>query len=143
MVGWGLLVMIVAVTTGACATMSDQPTASSSSPSLYRRLGGREGIAQIVDAFYANAAADPRTAARFKMEPAAAFKFRSSLSDQICDAAGGPCSYTPRETKITGVEWNAVVDNMAKALDKQRVAPNDKQETLALLGKMKTDIVGQ
>jgi hemoglobin len=142
MVGFGLLVVMLAVTLGACATMKDEPKASSTSPSLYKRLGGREGIALLVDAFYANLAADPRTASAFKMEPAAAFAFRSSVADQICDASGGPCSYNPRTTKIAGADWNAVVENMNKALDARKVGEKEKQETVALLGRMKNDIVG-
>jgi hemoglobin len=151
MVGYGLLVTMVAVTLGACATMRGEQPTSSASPSLYKRLGGREGIAQVVDAFYANVAADPRTAARFKgLQPAAVFKLKSNLSDQICDAAGGPCSYTGRDMKtvhtgmkITDAEWTAAVENLVKALDARKVGEKEKQELLALLGPMKKDIVGQ
>ena len=150
MVGWGVLVVMVAVMLGACATMRDESKASSS-PSLYKRLGGREGIAQVVDAFYANLAADPRTANRFKgLQPVAVFKFKSNLSDQICDAAGGPCSYVGRDMKtvhagmkITDAEWTATVENLVKALDARKVGEKEKQELIALLGPMKNQIVGQ
>src|SRR5256712_9849003 len=70
---------------GACATMGEQP------PSLYKRLGGLDGIALVVDDFVANMVADPRVNARFQgMQPPAVFRLKSNLSDQICDAAGGP-----------------------------------------------------
>jgi len=130
---------------GACATMGAEP------PSLYKRLGGREGIALVVDDFVANMVADPRVNARFQgMQPPAVFKLKSNLSDQICDAAGGPCSYLGRDMKathtgmnITDAEWNATVENLVKALDKRQVGAKEKSELLGLLGPMKGEIVGR
>jgi hemoglobin len=146
--GWGLLTLFLAVNLGACASMgSDAPAA----PSLYKRLGGREGIAIVVDDFTANMAADPRVNARFKdVKPTDLLKFKSNLADQICDATGGPCSYLGKDMKaahkdmrITEAEWNATVENLVKALDKNNVQAGAKQELLNALGPMKKDIVGQ
>jgi|SRR5689334_7546001 hemoglobin len=147
-VGWGLLSLFVAVNLGACASMRSEPAAA---PSLYKRLGGREGIAIVVGDFTANMAADPRVNARFKdIKPAELDKFKSNLADQICEAAGGPCSYVGQDMKtahkdmrITEEEWDATVENLVKALDKNNVPAQSKQELLALLGPMKKDIVGQ
>ena len=118
---------------------------------LYKRLGGREGIALVVGDFTANMAADPRVNARFKdMKAPELEKFKSNLADQICDATGGPCSYlgkdmkaTHQGMKITDAEWNATVENLVKALDKNNVDAKSKGELLAALGPMKKDIVGQ
>jgi hemoglobin len=146
--GWGVLLLFVAVNLGACASRGgDTPAA----PSLYKRLGGREGIALVVGDFTANMAADPRVNARFKaMKAPELEKFKSSLADQICDATGGPCSYlgkdmkaTHQGMKITDAEWNATVENLVKALDKNKVDAKSKDELLAALGPMKKDIVGQ
>jgi hemoglobin len=131
----------------ACATMKE----TASAPSLYQRLGGREGIALVVDDFVANVVADTRINARFKaLEPAAVFRLKSNLSDQICDAAGGPCAYLGRDMKtthrgmgITEAEWNATVEALVKALDNRKVGAKEKSELLAMLGPMKADIVGQ
>jgi hemoglobin len=146
--GWGLLTLFLAVNLGACASMSsDRPAA----PSLYKRLGGREGIALVVGDFTANMAADPRVNIRFKdTKPADLEKFKSNLADQICEATGGPCSYLGKDMKaahkdmrITEAEWNATVENLVKALDKHNVQAGAKQELLNALGPMKKDIVGQ
>jgi hemoglobin len=148
MLGWGGLLILLVVNLGACASMgADAPSA----PSLYKRLGGREGIAIVVDDFVANMVADGRVNARFKgMKPPEVSKLKSNLSDQICDATGGPCSYLGRDMKtthagmkITEAEWNATVENLVKALDKNNVAAPAKQELLGALGPMKKDIVGQ
>ena len=148
MLGWGGLLLFVAVHLGACASVGqDAP----SKPSLYRRLGGREGIALVVGDFTANMAGDARVNARFKgMKPPEVEKFKSNLADQICEASGGPCSYLGKDMKkahegmkITEAEWSATVENLVKALDKHKVDPQAKQELLGALGPMKSDIVGR
>jgi hemoglobin len=144
--GWGLVAVIVVGLYG-CATVETQQAA----PTLYKRLGGREGIAVVVGDFVGNMAGDARVNARFKaMKPADLEKFKSNLADQICDATGGPCSYLGRDMKaahkgmkITEAEWNATVENLNKALDKHRVAVKDKQELIGAIAPMKGDIVDQ
>ena len=97
LVGWGLLSLLVAVNLSACASMRSEPAMG---PSLYKRLGGREGIATVVGDFTASMAADPRVNARFKdAKPADLERFKSNLSDQICEASGGPCSYVGKDMK--------------------------------------------
>jgi len=144
-IGLRVVLAVAALNLMACATMGDPP------PTLYKRLGGREGIAIVVGDFVTNMVGDSRVSARFKdMKGADVEKLKSNLADQICDATGGPCSYVGRDMKtthkgmkITEAEWSATVENLAKALDKQKVDPKDKSELLGLLGPMKADIVGQ
>jgi hemoglobin len=148
MLGWGALLVLTAVNLAACASMGSE---APSAPSLYKRLGGREGIAVVVDDFVANVVADNRVNARFKdMKPADVLKLKSNLADQICDATGGPCSYLGKDMKtahagmkITEAEWSATVENLVKALDKNNVPAQAKQELLGALGPMKGDIVGR
>jgi hemoglobin len=140
-VGLALLTM----TLGACATAPPREA------SLYERLGGRHPIAMVVDDFVVNVVADNRINERFKaLSPADVNRLKSNLSDQICQAAGGPCSYVGRDMKtvhtgmkITEAEWNATVEALVKALDKHKVPAKEKAEVLALLGPMKADIVGR
>jgi hemoglobin len=137
--------VIVAVLAGCAAP---PPPAS---PTLYQRLGGREGIALVVDDFVANLVADPRVNARFKdLKPADAAKLKSNVADFTCDAAGGPCAYLGKDMKtvhkgmnITETEWDATVEALVKALDKHKVGAREKNELLAMLGPLKKDIVGQ
>src|SRR5262245_31957540 len=139
-------VPIAAVLLAGCATME-----APKSPTLYQRLGGREGIALVVGDFVGFAAADPRINARFKdLKPADVEKLKSNIADQVCEATGGPCAYLGRNMKaahtgmkITEAEWSATVENLVKALDKHKVPEKERQELLGLLGPMKPDIVGQ
>jgi len=140
-----MVLMMLTVTLGACATMSEPE------PTLYKRLGGREGIRWVVDDFVAFLVADPRFKDRFtKLTPAQVEKLKTNASDQICDATGGPCSYLGKDMKaahtgmnITEADWNATVEDLIKALDKRNVAKKDQQELIGLLAPMKKDIVGQ
>jgi len=130
---WGMVLMMLTVTLGACATIGEPE------PTLYKRLGGREGIRGVVvkDRFT-------------KLTPAQVEKLKTNAADQICDATGGPCSYLGKDMKaahtgmnITEVDWNATVEDLIKALDKRNVAKKDQQELIGLLAPMKKDIVGQ
>ena len=149
-----MLALVGAVSLVSCATVEPPPT-------LYERLRlvdqtgvpqfGRAAISVVVDDFVANVVADDRINARFKaLPPAAVAKLKSNLADQICEAAGGPCSYLGRDMKathkgmnITDAEWNATVESLVKALDKNKVPAKEKGDLLAALGPMKKDIVGQ
>ncbi|MGH7344610.1 MAG: group I truncated hemoglobin [Candidatus Rokuibacteriota bacterium] len=143
--GARMVLLVAALDLAACATMGDPP------PTLYKRLGGREGIALVVGDFVTSMAADSRVNTRFKdLKGPQVEKLKSNIADQICDATGGPCSYVGRDMKtahrgmkITDAEWNATVENLVKALDKHKVDPKSRSELLGMLGPMKADIVGQ
>ena len=144
-VGFRVVLGVAALHLAACATMGDPP------PTLYKRLGGREGIALVVGDFVANMAGDSRVNARFKaLKPEQVFKFKSNLADQICDATGGPCAYIGRDMKtthkgmnISEAEWGATLEALVKALDKNNVPAGAKNALLGALSPMKLDIVGQ
>jgi hemoglobin len=112
---------------------------------------GRDAIAIVVDGFVRNMVADNRVNARFKdMKPPDVARFSSYLSDQICQATGGPCSYYGKDMKtahkgmkITEAEWNATVENLSKAMDQAKLGEPEKKDLLAAVGPMKGDIVGQ
>ena len=117
-------------------------------PSLYDRLGGKAGISAVVDQFVANIAADPSIAPRFAKTDIP--KLKANLVDQICQTAGGPCTYTGKDMKtahkgmhITVAEFNATGTALAKALDKFNVPEREKNELLNAIGGMQKDIVGQ
>jgi hemoglobin len=114
-------------------------------------MGGREGIRGVVDDFVVFVVADDRIKGRFTgLTPPAVERFKTNVSDQICEATGGLCSYLGRDMKaahkglnVTETEWNATVEALVKALDKRKVAEADKTALLGLLGPMKGDIVAQ
>lgn len=114
--------------------------------SLYDRLGGQGAIVAVVDQFVANVAADARIVSFFaKTDPV---PFKKLLVEQICEASGGPCTYTGRDMKtshaglgIKAEHFNWLVEDLVAALDRFNVPEREKNELLGLLGPMQPDIV--
>jgi hemoglobin len=148
---WGsLFLMVVSVGLAACASMGTEKT-TTSSPSLYRRLGGREGIAGVVDQFVVNALADPRIGPAFKSLPAEKVgPLKTNIADFICENTGGPCSYggrTMQEShkgmKLTKDDVDACNAALAKALDQKGVGATEKSELMALVQGLMPSIANQ
>jgi hemoglobin len=146
-----VLVLVLAAACGGGNKKEDTMAAGGGGgdgKSLYDRLGGKDAITKVVDDFVNNAASDDRVKEFFVNTDAAALK--AKLVDQICEGSGGPCKYSGKDMKtshtgmkITEDHFNAVVEDLVKALDKFKVPEKEKNELLGLLGGMKGDIVGQ
>ncbi|MGD1157785.1 MAG: group 1 truncated hemoglobin [Terriglobia bacterium] len=126
-------------------------TSLNSSPeeTLYRRLGGYDVIAAVIDEFLNRFRSEPRFA-RFGGGRSldSRQRARQLLVDQICSLAGGPCVYIGRDMKaahaglgITEAEWQANMQHVSAALEKYSVALREKEEFLAIFQKYKDDIV--
>ena len=148
---WGILLLtgLMLGLTACASTMSSSE--STPTPTLYRRLGGREGIAGVVDAFVTNATADPRIGPAFKALPAERVgPLKSNIADFICENTGGPCSYLGRPMKeahkglgLAKEDADACNAALAKALDTSKVATADKEQVMKLVQSLMPDIVGQ
>lgn len=127
--------------------LADQATGAAQR-SLYQRLGEKKGITTVVNQFVANVAADKRINKFFAKTNIP--RLKKNLVDQICEGTGGPCKYTGRSMKaahkgmnITDQDWNALVEDLVRALNQFKVPKRDQDELLGILGPMKKDIVGQ
>jgi hemoglobin len=136
-----------AADTTAMADTAPVATTAAADSSLYTRLGGKDAITAVIDDFVANVAADKRINARFANANIPHLK--QMLVDQVCQASGGPCTYTGKNMreahqgmKITEADFNALVEDLTKSLDKFKVPEREKTELLTALGGMKGDIVG-
>ena len=116
------------------------------SRSLYERLGGKTAITAVVDDFVARCAADARINGKFARTDIA--RLKESLVDQVCEAAGGPCTYSGRDMRtthdgmaVTAGEFDALVEDLVATLDGFSVPEAEKGELLGVLGPMRADIV--
>ena len=115
--------------------------------SLYDRLGGKAAITAVVDDFIGNVAGDARINRRFAATDIP--RLKAMLVEQICAGSGGPCKYTGRDMatahegmNIRSEEFDALVQDLVKSLDKFKVPAREKGELLGVLGPMKGAIVG-
>jgi hemoglobin len=130
----------------AAIACSASMTGAAAQPMLYQRLGGYNAIQAVVDEAIKNIAADRRINRFFK--GANIQRLRRQLADQICAASGGPCIYTGRDMKsahagmgIGSNHFDALVQDLGKALHKYRVPGREQRELVALLAPTKKDIV--
>ena len=125
---------------------STSGSAGSGGGSLYDRLGGRPAIEAVIDDFLGRVSQDERINAQFA--GAHLPRLRQRLVEQVCQASGGPCTYSGRDMKtvhtgmgITGAQFDALAGHLVGALDKFKVPEKEKGELLAIIGPMKKDIV--
>lgn len=140
------MMLSVAVLTGVLIAGTAQAAEGGKGKSLYDRLGGKGAITAVVDTFVGNVGGDKRINGFFATTDLG--KLKMHLVNQICEATGGPCKYTGRTMKQThagmGIDdaaFNALVEDLVKALDHHKVGKTEKDELLGILGPMKSDIV--
>ena len=70
------------------------------------------------------------------------------LVDQVCEATGGPCTYTGRDMRtthdgmaVTAGEFDALVEDLVLTLGEFDVPSAEQEELLGLLAPMRGDIV--
>lgn len=120
--------------------------------SLYERLGGVKPISLVVDDFIdrlvANEVlnANPMIKAGRKHSPDAYLKFQ--VTNLICQVTGGPCVYTGlgmkeahTHLKITSTEWQVMLDEFKKTLDKFQVPAQEQKELFDIVESTRKDIV--
>ena len=125
------------------------PSAPSSGPTLYQRLGGYDVIAAAIDGMLRRQRADPQLA-RFgtgRSEDSRQ-RGRQLLVDQLCALAGGPCLYTGRDMKsshqglgISEDDWRKVMGIMRESMTELKIAPKEQDEVIALWTQYKSEIV--
>lgn len=115
-------------------------------PPLYDRLGGLEGIEAVVERFVENVTKDTRINGRFAKTDGA--RLKKLLVDQICDVADGTCRYHGRDMKtahagmkIANAEFNAMMEDLAAAMESVKVPKQEGAELLTLLRAMRDDVV--
>ena len=113
---------------------------------LYTRLGGKPAIRAVVDDFVGNVAADDRINKFFAK--ANIPRLKRLLVEQICQGSGGPCRYSGRSMRaahrglgIGNGDFNALVEDLGKSLNKFGVPAREQKELVAILAPTRRDIV--
>ena len=132
------LAATAALTISTSLALADDP--------LFHDLGGRDGIATIVDDATSNFLADPRIKATF--DNTNMDRFKTNLTDQLCVVAGGPCVYKGQSMHdahkglhLTNADFNALVEDLQAGMDKAGVSFATQNRLLARLAPMNRDVV--
>src|SRR6185312_3038103 len=113
--------------------------------SLYDRLGGGDAINALTESWVARVGGDDRANGKFVRTDIE--RLKKEVVDQLCEATGGPCTYTGRsmvEThagmKVTAGEFEVVMHHLGATLDELNVPKTEQDELVDLLRPMRDDI---
>lgn len=129
------------------ASAQDQPAPAKKT--LYQRMGGYDNLAAITGDFLKQLGEDHafdrfgQGRGKNSLERA-----RQLIVEQLCWLTDGPCTYIGRDMKtahqglkITQAEWEAAGKHLKASLTKFNVAEADQTEFMAIIEKLRPDIV--
>lgn len=112
---------------------------------VYKQFGEEAGLVKLMDVFMEKLLADPRMRPFF--ENADQTRVKKHLVEQFCVILGGPCSYSGRDMKSShatlGIDrsnFNALVEDLQWAMNKQGIPFRAQNKLLAKLAPMHRDI---
>jgi len=133
-----VLVALILLGLSACASIE--------APSLYQRLGETPGITAIVDEFLYELASDEDVLPLFSNTDID--RFRSKLIEQLCVIADGPCEYTGdtmseahRHMSISHAQFNSVVTDLIRAMERREVPTTAQNALLKRLARLYPEVV--
>lgn len=128
-----------------------QPSPASAYPvapasGLYQAFGEQAGIRSLMDDFAQRLRADARIGDQFKETNLD--NLAKSLTEQLCQLAGGPCVYNGPDMKeahanmdVTRGHFNALVEVLQQSMDARGIPFQRQNQMLALLAPLHRDVV--
>jgi hemoglobin len=114
--------------------------------SLYERLGGVDAITAVTRAAVDRQMKDDRISQKYARTNVD--RLIKEFVDLICQATGGPCTYTGRDMTeahhdmgVTSGEFQAFVDDVVAVLGDFKVGQAEQDELLNLLAPLRGEIV--
>lgn len=119
---------------------------------LWDRLGGEPGVKKVIDDLIAVAIEDKDVNllrdGKYKLDAKGVAGFKRSLVEMISETTGGPLKYTGKDMKtahagmkITDKEFDALAAHLAAVLKKNKVAQDDADALMKIVGGTKPLIV--
>jgi hemoglobin len=126
-------------------------TATAADATLYERLGGKPAVTAVTSSLVDKILQDRRVNGWFvhaAASPENADAYKAKLYEFVCQATGGPCTYSGRDMvsahrgrRVTSEAFDAVVEDLVAVLDELKVPAQEKGQLLGLLGPLKSSIV--
>jgi hemoglobin len=131
-----------------CGCASPPPRVAEAPDALYRALGEGPGVERLVDAALGRIHGDLRINLFFENTDLP--DLRRLLIEQICEASGGPCTYTGRSMEeahsgmyLSDEDFGVFVEDLVAAMNEVGVDAQAQQAVLGLFGPMKPQIIEQ
>ncbi|HEX5304933.1 MAG TPA: group 1 truncated hemoglobin [Dyella sp.] len=125
-------VLVIALLVAGCARMPDK------APTLYDQLGGQAGVAAITESLLDAMANDPLVAPSFAHVDIT--RWKRVFADYVCQTSDGPCRYTGgsmedvhRGMDINEAMFNALVEDLITAMNRQHVPVRVQNRLIARL----------
>jgi len=129
----------------AGALLFGLPAKPASAGTLFDDLGGAPGATKVIDDFLGFVVADGRINHYFAHADVP--RLRANLIGLVCQATGGPCKYEGRSMPdahkgmhITEADFNALVEDLEKSLDKNAVPFTTQNRLLAILAPLESQV---
>lgn len=142
MMKWTVATSVVIAMTCLNATVAQ----AAELPTMYQTLGGKENIRGLMDDFVGRLKTDP-VIGRYFLNTSAE-RLASQLTDQVCEATGGPCKYVGQDMKaahagmnIRAADFNRLVEVLQDSMDSKKVPFGLQTKILAMLAPMHRDMV--
>ncbi len=141
-----LAIAAFAVATPTFAKDGDAGATPMTNDAVFKAFHGQEGVNRVADTLIDKSMADPRISDIFKGQDIPHLK--KMLSEQFCYLLDGPCSYTGKDMKeahkdmgLQMSDFNALVEDLQFAMDKEGVPFRAQNKLLAKLAPMERVVV--
>lgn len=118
---------------------------SAADATLYEKLGGHDGVTEIISDMFDYILEDPRIADKF--ENSNIPRVQSFIVEHICSITEGGCEYTGQDMDkshaglgIGNKHFNALVEDLQRAMDDNDIPFRTQNKLLAILAPMHGDI---
>ena len=149
-----VLVMVLGVACFSLLPAVGLAETGSGEATLHERLGGTYNIAAVVDDLIervtANDALNENPAIAEARKPGRFPGLKYHLTEMVCQATGGPCTYTGMSMpdshvslNITAAEWSIFETDCKTTFDKFSVPAEAQEELMAIIRTTKGDIVAE
>jgi hemoglobin len=140
------LFLLIAATLIFSATAKAADGEAQASGELFKEFGEKAGLTKTTNDFVALLLVDPRTEHFFAKTDLV--RLKEKLYEQFCEALEGPCKYTGRKMgevhdglEIKASDFNALVEDLQKAMQKNHVPMRAQNKLLAKLAPMHKDVI--
>ncbi len=141
-----LAIAAFAVATTTFAKDGDAGATPMTNQAVFEAFHGQDGVNRVVEGMIDKSMADPRISDIFKGQDIPHLK--TMLDEQICYLLDGPCTYTGKDMKaahkdlgLQMSDFNALVENLQFAMDKEGVPFRAQNKLLAKLAPMERVVV--